>query len=242
MQVVPTILEKSFDEAERKIELVKDLVSWIQIDVIDGVFCYGKTFELELVKRLDFDVEDKSFEIHLMVKEPKNWISKCNFVGAARVVGHVEMMEDREEFVKKVKDLNMEAGLAIDIKTEIGEVPVETDMVLLMGRKAGFDSRGLNRKVFDKIGILKQFPPGATHQRRAGKQDDSGAGQDDRGRGGDGTEARFKIGVDGGVNRGNIEKLREAGVDVVYCGSAIFDGNVKENLEVLKNKANEKNK
>jgi len=219
MDVVPTILEKSFDEAERKIGLAKDLVNWIQIDVIDGVFCFGKTFELELIKKLEFDTEDKSFEIHLMVKEPIKWITKCNFVGAARVLGQVEMMENREEFVRKAKDLNMEAGVAFDIETEIGEIPAGDDMVLLMGRKAGIEPGKLDQRVFDKIEILRQA-------------------QDDRG-------AKFEIGVDGGVNKENIKKLKKAGVDVVYCGSAIFSAkqnlSMEENLEVLKNKANEKN-
>ena len=204
MDVIPTILEKSFDEAEEKIQLVKDKVHWIQIDVMDGVFCFGKTFELELIKKIEFDVEDKSFEIHLMVKDPVKWINKCNFVGAARILGQVEMMDDRKNFVKKAKDLNMEVGLAIDIGTEIGEIPTEVDMVLLMGRKAGFEQGELDERIWKRIEQIKKMG--------------------------------LRVGIDGGVNRENIEKLKRAGVDVVYCGSAIFDGNVEENLEKLKMK------
>ena len=212
MKIVPTILEKKFEEAERKIELVVDLVSWIQIDVIDGVFCSGKSFELELMGRVDFNIENKLLDIHLMVREPIKWVNKCDFVKAARVIGQVEMMSKREEFVKTVKDTNMEAGLAIDIDSQIGEIPEETDVVLLMGRKAGFGGEEMDEKIWKKIEILKQV-------------------QDDR-------EASFEIGVDGGVNNKNIEKLRKAGVDIAYCGGAVFEnGNVGDNLKILKGEA-----
>jgi len=208
MKIVPTILERDFEEAERKIELVMDLVSWIQIDVIDGVFCTGKTFELELLSRVDFNIENKLLDIHLMVKEPIKWINKCDFVGAARVTGQVEMMNDRNEFVKTAKDTNMEAGLAIDIDTEIGKIPEETDLILLMGRKAGFGGEEMDERIWKKIEELKQVGADRTNT--------------------------FQIGVDGGVRKENISQLEQAGVDIVYCGGAVFKkGSAKDNLKIL---------
>ena len=208
MKIIPTILEKDFAEGERKIELVRDLVSWIQIDTIDGVFCAGKTFELELITKVDFNMDDKLLDIHLMVKKPIKWINKCNFVGAARVVGQVEMMADRNEFIKAVKDLDMEAGLAIDIDSKIGEIPEETDMILLMGRKAGFGGEEMNERIWKKIEKLKRI-------------------QNDK-------NNTFQIGVDGGVTRKKVGQLKRAGVDVVYCGEAIFGkGSVENNLKIL---------
>lgn len=215
MKIVPTILEKDFGEAERKIELVMDLVSWIQIDVIDGVFCPGKSFELELVGRVDFNMENKLLDIHLMVKEPIKWVNKCNFVGAVRVTGQVEMMTGRNEFVERVKDLNMEAGLAIDIDTKIGEIPQETDMVLLMGRKAGFGGEEMDDRIWEKIRTLRRI-------------------QKDR-------DNSFEIGIDGGVTKEKISRLKQTGVEVAYCGGAVFlakqNLSVKERLKILKNMA-----
>jgi len=45
----------------------------------------------------------------------------------------------------------------------------------------------------------------------------------------------FRIGVDGGVNKKNIGRLKEAGVDIFYCTSAIFDGEIESNYKELKN-------
>ncbi|NCU31600.1 MAG: hypothetical protein EOM23_01390, partial [Candidatus Moranbacteria bacterium] len=81
MQIIPTILEKNFDQAKTKILTVKDLVKRIQIDVIDGMFSFGKTFELELVSRIE-NAENILWETHLMVKEPINWIEKSIFINS----------------------------------------------------------------------------------------------------------------------------------------------------------------
>jgi len=206
MQIIPTILEKDFNRAKEKILVVKDLVKWIQIDVIDGFFTFGKTFELELITKIE-GVENLLWETHLMVKEPINWIEKSIFINTSRIIGQVEMMSDREKFVKKVKDKGVEAGLAIDIGTDIGEIPEETDLVLLMGRKAGFESYPFEEVIYKRIRQLVKI-------RAKNKLD-------------------FKIGIDGGVNENNINKLEEAGAEIAYCGGAIFNGKVKDNLEKL---------
>jgi ribulose-phosphate 3-epimerase len=206
MQIIPTILEKDFDRVKEKILVVKDLVKWIQIDVIDGFFAFGKTFELELITKIE-GAENLLWETHLMVKEPINWIEKSIFINTSRIIGQVEMMSDRENFIKKVKDKGVEAGLAIDIGTDIGEIPEETDLVLLMGRKAGFESYPFEEIVYKKIKQLEKI-------KTKNKLD-------------------FKIGIDGGVNENNINKFKEIGVEVAYCGGAIFNGNVKDNLEKL---------
>lgn len=206
MQIIPTILEKNFTEAELKVLAVKNLVKRIQIDVIDGVFSFGKTFELELINKIE-RTENVLWETHLMVKEPINWIEKSIHINATRIVGQVELMSDREKFINKIKDAGLEAGLAFDIETEIDEIPEETDMVLLLGRKSGFGSHPMDDKVDKKIEQLINL-------RKERDLD-------------------FLIGVDGGVNEDNIKKLEDIGVDVVYCGGAVFNGNVEDNLKRL---------
>lgn len=208
MQIIPAIMEHDFRQAEENIRLVKDLVTWVQIDVNDGVFTPGKTFELELLTKLGFDASRLLFDIHLMVKEPQNWIEKSMFAGATRITGQVEMMNDWESFVMEVKDAGLEAGLAFDINTEIKDIPRDTDVVLLMGRKAGFGSFEMDLNVKDKIDKLAKY--------RQEKQ------------------MTFEIGVDGGITAKNIELLSGSGVDLAFCGGAIFNGNVENNLWELK--------
>lgn len=206
MQIIPTILEKDFSVAREKILKVKNLVKWVQLDVIDGYFSSGKTFELELINSIE-GTENILWETHLMVKDPIKWIKKSIFVNASRIIGQVEMMPDRNDFIKKIKDEGLDAGLAIDINTPIGEIPKETNLVLLLSRKSGFESFPFEEKIYKKISDLNR------------RRNDNGLA--------------FKIGIDGGVNQTNIKKLEDCGADVAYCGSAVFSGNVEDNLKKI---------
>jgi ribulose-phosphate 3-epimerase len=208
MQIIPSILEKDFSIAENKIKLIKDKFRWMQIDVIDGFFSEGRSFELELLNKIEVQIQNNLIEVHLMVKEPINWIEKCNFVGATRIIGQVEKMTDREKFVDEVKNIGIDVGLAMDIDTEVKNIPKETDLVLLMGRKSGFESRPIDNRVFEKIKQLVKIKKENNY--------------------------KFLIAVDGGVNEDNIKRFAESGVDIVYCTGAIFNGMVEDNLEKLK--------
>ena len=210
MIIIPTIFDKDYREAEKKLEMIEGQSKWVQFDVTDNIFTPGKTFELELLGKFGTKMTSFLYDIHLMVKEPIKWLEKCLFVNATRIIGQVEMMNDIEEFVKKAKDIGFETGIAYDWNTKITKIPEETDVVVLMGRKAGFKSSGLEKEIFKKIKTLKQI-------------------RDDK-------NLDFQIGVDGGIVLENIEQMKTSGVDWVYCGKAIFNGNVEINFEMLNSK------
>lgn len=182
MKIIPTTgLQPKFDNAEDVIVKVKDCSKWIQIDVADNVFTPTKTFELELLKKLTFKADDVLWDIHLMVKDPINWIEKCIFIGAYRIIGQVEMMSNREEFVRAVRDAGLEAGLAFDVGTEVTNIPEETDEILIMGRKAGIEKHELDNKVFEKILMAKKFEKiiavdGGVDKNNLAKLEKAGAG------------------------------------------------------------------
>lgn len=194
MIIIPTVAEKEFEKVEQRIQNIDDRSIWFQVDVMDNKLVSGKSFELELLTKLTIDISKKLIDIHLMVKEPINWFEKCIFVGANRIIGQVEMMSNKEKFVEKIKNEGVEAGLAFDIETPLSDVPIpeETDIVLLMGRKMGFGVYDLDDRIWQKIDVLKEIRKSM--------------------------EKKFSIAVDGGVNKTNWTRLKEVGVDVVYCG------------------------
>lgn len=207
MQIIPTILEKDWSLAETKILIIKNKSLWLQIDVIDDFFSSGKSFELELLNKIGIEIENNLLDIHLMVNEPIKWIEKCNFVGATRIIGQVEMMSDKQKFIDEVKNMGLEAGLAFDLETEVEDIPGETDVVLLMGRKSGFKNADFDQRVYKKIEKLIKVR--------------------------EEMELDFKIGIDGGVDQEVLKKIKLVGVDIAYCGGAIFNGNVIDNWEKL---------
>jgi len=157
MQIIPTTNPQvDFNRVEARLSSVKDLTTWIQVDVTDGVLVKPVSFPLELLNRSDLILEKNIFDIHLMVKNPINWLNKCLFIQASRVIGQVEAMSNREDFIKVVKDQGLEAGLAFDVDTPIDfKIPLDTDLILLMGRPMGFDPLPLDDRIFSKIKKLK---------------------------------------------------------------------------------------
>lgn len=157
MQIIPTTNPQTdFSRVETRLSAVKDTTTWIQIDVTDGVLVKPVSFPLELLNRSDLLLEKNIFDIHLMVKEPLNWLNKCLFIQASRIIGQVEAMSDREAFISAVKDQGLEAGLAFDANTSVDlDIPLDTDLILLMGRPMGLTPLPLDDRIFDKIKKLK---------------------------------------------------------------------------------------
>ena len=155
MEIIPTILEKELSLAEIRFSQIKNLSSWVQIDVTDNFLVPGKTFELELISKFE-QTFSTLWDIHLMVKEPSSWLKKCQFVDASRVYGQVELMSDRHQFVTQAKDAGLEVGLAFDIDTPLdSNIPEETDLILLLARGMGFGSHPFNNQIYDRINYFK---------------------------------------------------------------------------------------
>ena len=149
MQIIPTVFEKDLAAAQNRIFKIGNTSQFVQIDISDNVFTPGKSFELELLNKIES--ASKLWHIHLMVKEPLKWINKSLFVHASRIIGQVEMMSNRSKFIYQAQDSGLEAGLAFDIDTPVDNIPPTTDMLLLMGRRAGFPRTNLDPQVLTKI-------------------------------------------------------------------------------------------
>lgn len=195
MEIIPTILTKDFFEFQEKIKKIEGIVSWVQIDVIDGVFANNKTVNLDLIKEFDHSLR---LDVHLMVKEPVDWVGKSRMILADRVVGQVEMMTDIGNFIQEVVSSGAEVGLALDLQTPIEKIPDDIfpnlDLVLLMAVKAGFGGQEFNPKVFPKIKKVKQIV-------------------------GDLVE----IGIDGGLDEKNIVECKKMGASIFYVGKTFWE-------------------
>lgn len=159
MQIIPTTNPQvNFNLVESRLLAIKEFSVWIQIDVTDGVLVRPATFPLELINRTSVDLAKNLFDIHLMVKEPINWLNKCFFVEASRIIGQVEMMTNRDIFISTIKEQGMEAGLAFDVSTPLDtNIPQDTDLILLMGRPMGFDPLPLDNLIYDRIKFFKDL-------------------------------------------------------------------------------------
>lgn len=135
--VIPGILEDSWEEIEKKIEIVKTFTNKIHIDLIDGKFAPHATFmDPAPFKKYSNEIE---FELHMMVEEPINYLKPWADAGFRRFIGHIEKMSDQAEFVAQGELLG-DIGLAIDSPTSVDKIKVpldDLDIILFMTVKAG---------------------------------------------------------------------------------------------------------
>ena len=216
-EIIPAILEKSFDEIEEKIALIHRIAPEVQIDICDGGFVPSKTWPLIKPPEERFEAivaqeegmpfwEDCDFEFDLMVKDPIHHVADFIALGANRIVVHDKSASD-EEIEKILHEYNAPESAFSEFDIAVG-VAIHHDTsdermkklagiaayVQFMGIKnVGFQGQGFDEDVLARIKLLrKEFP-------------------------------ELIISVDGGVNEENISALVEAGADRLIVGSAIWE-------------------
>ncbi len=204
-EVIPGILEKTWPEIERKLEIVKPFAKTVHIDLIDRKFADNSTFlDPSPFKKYSKDI---FLELHMMVEEPINYLKAWADAGFKRFLGHIEMMSDQMDFINKAKQYG-QAGLAIDGPTDVSKITApytNIETLLFMSIKAGFSGQKFNPDYLLKIKNVK----------------DSGF--------------NGNIEVDGGINGETIVKARSCGANRFVSTSYLFASkNIEEEFKNLK--------
>jgi ribulose-phosphate 3-epimerase len=208
IKIFPSILTNDPDELREMVSKVEGITDFVSIDIIDGKFADNRTIDPTALSEIDTGLK---LDFQLMVNEPINWVGKCASVGAERIIGHIEQMNDQVEFVGKVQEVGASVGLGIDIETPVTKLDstifANLDAVLVMSVPAGFGGQKFDRRAIKKIKELDKIRT---------KDDIS-----------------YKIHVDGGVTFDNIKEIVKAGADEASVGRSLFKGNLKENIDKL---------
>ncbi len=156
-EIIPGILEKSWEEIEKKIVLLSPFAKTLHIDLIDGKFAKNLTF----LDPSPFAKYKDQFllEVHLMVEEPITYLKPFADAGFKRFLGHVENMSDQVGFVAAGQLLG-EVGLAIDGPTTIDAIKVpydDLDVVLMyVSERVGFAGPPMMPERLDRVKALRQ--------------------------------------------------------------------------------------
>lgn len=209
VEIIPAILTNDINEIQEKVSALEGLVSRVQIDVCDGVLTNKKTVDPSLLGELNTDLR---IDFHLMTKNPTDWVERATRGMADRIIGQIEMMDSQEEFIRKVQEVGISVGIALDIDTPIEKIEkdflIDYDVILLMTYKIGEVGSPIDPRIYEKIKELKKL------------REDNGA--------------LFKICIDGGLTENNIRKIVELEVDEVAIGRRIFDGDTRQNIETIR--------
>lgn len=181
MEIIPGILEQSWEEIEKKLAVIKPFSRTVHIDLLDGKFAPNTTWlDPEPFARYS---KDFFFELHMMVEEPIDYLDPWAEVGIQRFIGQVEKMSDQEAFVREVRSGKCEVGLAVDAKTRPEAITVDygdLDFLFAMTVKAGFSHQSFLPEALEKVRYFR------------GKTD-------------------LPIEVDGGINDKTIFEAKNAG-------------------------------
>jgi len=213
VEVIPAILTNDPNEARELLQKTEGHVNRVQIDIIDNIFAENKTVDPSVFEETFPTVK---LDYHLMVKEPINWIERSIRGQADRIIGHIEMMENQMEFVNRIHEFGLSAGLAVDLPTPVIELNSESlsqvEVVIVLSVKAGFGGQEFDEKAFEKIEKLNKVR----------------------------TEYNldFKICVDGGVTKDRVKKLISLGVDEISIGRSLFKGNLGDNIKAIHEEEN----
>ena len=197
--IAPSMLSSDFGRLIDEIELInKSNADWFHLDVMDGVFVPNITFGspvLDIFK----NYAKKPLDIHLMIVNPENYIDKFSSYNPDIITIHMEAVKDISPVLKKIKNLNIKAGLAINPDTPIKHLEPylnEIDMVCLMGVFPGFSGQKFINKTNSRLRDLKNLV--------------------------ESKKSKVLIQIDGGVDLSNVKELSRLGADILVSGSCIF--------------------
>lgn len=212
----PSILSADFSRLGEQIKCLDEAgAQYVHIDVMDGMFVPSISIGLPVIQTLR-PCTERMFDVHLMIEEPIRYIDEFAKAGADIITVHAESCKHLDRTIDRIKEQGLLAGVALNPATSIETIRYvlpKVDMVLIMTVNPGYGGQTLIPYTIEKVAELRRLLI------KNGIKAD--------------------IEVDGGVNLSNVQKLLDAGANIIVAGSAVFKGDIAANtkafLDILNN-------
>ena len=213
-KLAPSILSANFAALGEDVKKAERAgAQYLHIDVMDGAFVPSLSLGFPVIQSIR-KLTDMVFDVHLMICNPDLYIAEFAAAGADIITVHAEACPHLNRTVASIKEQGVKAGVVLNPSTPLTALEYileDLDMVLLMTVNPGFGGQKYIESCTKKIRDLRKMIT-------------------DRG-------LNIDIEVDGGIKLSNVKKVLEAGANVIVAGSAVFGGDVEQNvkdfLEVL---------
>ena len=180
---------------------------YLHFDVMDGMFVPSISFGMPVLQSIQ-GVSSQVMDVHLMVTDPIRYVEAFKEAGAEILTVHLEACEDIQAVLDKIHACGMKAGVSVKPATPVDALlPIldQAEMFLIMSVEPGFGGQAFIPESLDKIRALRAL------------LNEKGLDTD--------------IEVDGGIYLTNVREVLDAGANVIVAGSAVFKGNIGENVK-----------
>ena len=204
-KILPSILSADFGNLERDVKELESIgIDMFHIDVMDGNFVPNISFGFPVIQSIRSKTK-AIFDCHLMIANPENYVEQFCKIGCDMVSFHIEATNHADRVIQVIQNAGKKAGIVLNPQTPVESVKYllsKVDYVLVMTVNPGFGGQKFISGMLDKIAELD------TLRKEKGYN--------------------YLIQVDGGVNTETSKLCRDAGADLLVCGSFLFGAEDKE--------------
>ncbi len=199
MLIAPSLLSANFADLQSSVRQIEEGgADWLHIDVMDGHFVPNITVGPIIIEALR-PLTKLTFDVHLMIEDPDEYIPQFVNAGADRITVHQEACVHLNRTVAHIKSLGVKAGVALNPATPIAmleEILPNVDLLLLMSVNPGFGGQSFIPSLYRRAEILRNWIDTEGYE--------------------------CLIEADGGIKLDNIAQVYKSGVDVIVSGSGVF--------------------
>ena len=220
MEITPSILTADFCQLGNTLDEAIDAgINWIHMDVMDGNWVINRTITFgpaiirSVRNRLGPDV---FIDCHLMINNAEETWKQYVDAGVNLIIAHIEAVQDFSQFIKKVRQTDVQVGCVLNPETPASDVLAlipDLDLLLVMSVVPGKGGQSFIPEMENKIRYFRKIID--TQVQSGGRA--------------------TKLMIDGGIKSHNAAKVADWGVDVAVVGSGLINnkGSIKSNLNSI---------